>query len=77
MYEANADLTEFGAGITLYARTRYILRELGLEEALKAKALSPMMCCRKSDTRNGHTFQTFGENGELMVPYLGRQCAEN
>ncbi|KAK7693987.1 hypothetical protein QCA50_003562 [Cerrena zonata] len=60
---ANADLTEFGAGITLYNRTRYILRELGLEEALKSKSLSPPMGCRKSDTQNGYTFKTFGESG--------------
>ncbi|KAI0643646.1 FAD/NAD-P-binding domain-containing protein [Trametes meyenii] len=61
LYEAAGELTTAGAGISIQPRTWYVLRELGLEEALlkvagNGERPNLALLHRKSDQRVGFTF---------------------
>ena len=60
LYEAEADFTEFGAGIALSDRPRSILYKLGLEKDLKPRIRDEKLMCRKSDSLNPVVFHSLG-----------------
>ena len=60
LYEAEADFTEFGAGIALSDRPRSILYKLGLKNDLKPRIRDEKLMCRKSDSLNPVVFHSLG-----------------
>ncbi|KAI8984951.1 FAD/NAD(P)-binding domain-containing protein [Trametes punicea] len=69
VYEAAVELTEIGAGIGFHPRTWYIMRQLGLEEALMKIAGTEQhpalpLLYRKSDQREGLTFSKANDDAE-------------
>ncbi|KAK7683133.1 hypothetical protein QCA50_013806 [Cerrena zonata] len=72
LYEADAIFSEVGAGISVWHRTRYILRQLGAEEGLRNKAVSPPLNVRKSDMDEGFTFTQLRAPGNIGSTTLPR-----
>ncbi|KAK7693985.1 hypothetical protein QCA50_003560 [Cerrena zonata] len=71
LYEAEADFTEFGAGITLSDRPRSILYKLGFEEELRPMVRYEGLQLRKSDTLQPFAYHELGApNGHLGLPRI-------
>lgn len=69
LYEAGSAFTEIGAGITVWHRTRSIFSALGLQAALKDRAVSPPFTLRKSDTKDPFAFHTLTiPHGSMALP---------
>ncbi|KAI0676716.1 FAD/NAD-P-binding domain-containing protein [Trametes maxima] len=74
LYEAAGELTTAGAGIGIQPRTWYVLRELGLEEALlkvagNGEAPNIPLLHRKSDQHVGITFNKTDSVSERSFPF--------
>ena len=63
LYEAESDFKEVGAGISIWHRSRYILKQLGADDALNTKSVSPELMVRKSDVEEGVTFTKLDVSG--------------
>lgn len=62
VYEADAKFAELGTGVTIWERTRSILRTLGMADAFDRRMVSAPVTFRKSDTQEPFDFHN------LVVP---------
>ena len=67
LYEAEADFTEVGAGITISSRPRSVLYKLGLEDELKPRVRYDRSTCRKSDTSEPFVYHQLDTPGVCLL----------